>query len=68
MQRLICKWLSCVNGFAVQRVESLVILTDVAGRCCKCWGKKVNLVTSRDFTLCMCGVYVCALQLTHASV
>lgn len=40
LQRLICKWLSCVDGFVVQRVESLAVLTDVAGRCCNYWGKK----------------------------
>ena len=70
MQRLICKWLSRVDGFVVQRVESLVVLTDVARRCCNYWGKKVNLVTSRDLDLCMCGVCVCVCvcEPTRASV
>jgi len=30
LQRLICEWLSCVDGFVVQRMESLVVLKDVA--------------------------------------
>ena len=62
LQRLICKWLSCDDGFVVRRVESLVVLTDVAGRCCNYWGKKkkkVNLVTSRALNPCVC-VCVCA--------
>lgn len=42
----------------MRRVEGLVVLTDVAGRCCNYWGKKkkkkVNLVTSRALNLCVC--------------
>ena len=67
LQRLICKWLSCDDGFVVRRVESLVVLTDVAGRCCNYWGKKkkkVNLVTSRALNPCVC-VCVCVCMSLH---
>lgn len=71
LQQLICKWLSC--GFVVQRVGSLVVLTDVAGRCCDYWGKKVNLVTSErlEFVLVwnMCArLCVCVFEVTRGSI
>lgn len=47
LQQLICKWLSCVDGFVEQGVGSLVDLTDVGGRCCNYCSKKVNLANRK---------------------
>lgn len=61
LQRLICKWLSWNDGFVVRRVEGLVVLTDVAGRCCNYWGKKKKkkLISSpAEPWICAC-VCVC---------
>lgn len=51
----LCRWICCAPSGKPGRP-----LTDVAGRCCNHWGKKVNLVTSGGFNPCMCGVCVAA--------
>lgn len=45
----LCRWICCAADGKPGRPE----------RCCNYWGKNVNLVSSRDLNLCMCGVSAC---------